>query len=303
MFDVFSEEIELQVKSGISNLYWFKSDLKKAWLRSGVKQEICDNLFSKKDFQGRLMTKRQLMDSLYEKLREADYNTRLETSRNFVRILLEQRVFEPVNPEHRIEVSKNCAIRLREILEQQKKDKEYRERIKQKAQEAKQEDYYSQLLKLRERFVESYKLIGQKRGYALEKIFPQLMKISGIPVEESFKIVGEQIDGAIKYDARYYLVELKWIEDKANQSDISSLYMKVEGKMQSLGLYIAMNGYSSELLTSLTKGKNITVILLDGRHIANVISGIYTFQELLEHAIRQACLKGEVYCSHDISPG
>lgn len=78
--------------------------------------------------------------------------------------------------------------------------------------------------------------------------------------------------------------------------------MKVDGKMESRGLFIAMNGYSREAVSSLTRGKSLMIILLDGVHLANVIYGIYTFQELLEHAIRQACLKGEIYCSHSISP-
>ncbi|YAF95057.1 MAG: hypothetical protein AB3A66_21125 [Nodularia sp. CChRGM 3473] len=73
--------------------------------------------------------------------------------------------------------------------------------------------------------------------------------------------------------------------------------------MQSFGIFIAINGYSSEVLQSLTRGKDIKLILLDGRHLMNVISGIYTFQELLEYARKQASLKGEIYCSHDIYLG
>jgi hypothetical protein len=45
----------------------------------------------------------------------------------------------------------------------------------------------------------------------LEKIFPELMRISGIPCDGPFKIVGEQMDGAIKYDGHHYIVELKWV--------------------------------------------------------------------------------------------
>ncbi|WP_206754714.1 restriction endonuclease [Anabaena sphaerica] len=156
-------------------------------------------------------------------------------------------------------------------------------------------------LRLHERFIDSFKLPPQRRGYELEKIFTDLMKISNIPVEESFKIEGEQIDGAIKYDSYYYIVELKWTANKVNQAQISSLYMKVEGKMQSLGLFISMNGYSQEALESLTRGKPMQIILLDGTHLMSVISGIRTFKELLEHARKEASLKGNIYCSHDIS--
>jgi hypothetical protein len=76
--------------------------------------------------------------------------------------------------------------------------------------------------------------------------------------------------------------------------------MKVEGKLEARGIFVAMNGFSKEVLESLPKGKEIKILLLDGVHLTNVISGIYTFQELLEHSISQASLRGEIYCSHEV---
>lgn len=156
-------------------------------------------------------------------------------------------------------------------------------------------------MSVRDQFLEAQELSGQKRGYAFEKIFSKLMEISGIPVEEPFKIVEEQIDGAIKYDGHYYLVELKWEKKKAAHKEVSSLYMKAEGKMEARGLFISMQGYSEEIIESLLKGKSIKVLFLDGVHFSNVIWGNYNFQELLEHAINQAPLKGKIYCSHNLS--
>lgn len=87
---------------------------------------------------------------------------------------------------------------------------------------------------------------------------------------------------------------------KSAHKEISSLYLKVEGKMEARGIFISMNGYSSEIIESLPKGKKLTTLLLDGMHISNVIFGRYTFQELLEHSLSQASLKGEIYCSADL---
>jgi hypothetical protein len=83
-----------------------------------------------------------------------------------------------------------------------------------KAEKASRVTYDSKLGELRERFDEAHDLSPQDKGYALEKLFTDLMRISGIPVEEPFRIQGEQLDGAIKYDGHYYLVELKWTSDK-----------------------------------------------------------------------------------------
>ncbi len=301
MFDVFTEEIEVIIKDGIANLYWYKNDLKKAWLRSGVSTQTANKLLSLEDSEGRKLTKRLMMDQLYEILREADYNKRLEVSRNFVRILVEQKSFVPQDRNHRVEIAERAALKLREIIAQQEKDREYREQIKRRAQEKTKETYESQLMEIRERFLEAINMEGQKRGYEFEKIFTLLMNVSAIPVEEPFRIIGEQIDGAIKYDGHFYLVELKWVTRKCNQPDIASLYMKVEGKMDARGLFIAMQGYSTEVLQSLPKGKDIKVLLIDGVHLTNVLYGNYTFQELMEHAVSYASLRGEIYCPKDIA--
>ncbi len=241
------------------------------------------------------------MDLLYDEFRDTEYNKRLEVSRNFVRILIEQRSFSPQSPNHRIEAAERASLILRQIIADQNKQREYKDQIRRRASEATKETYHSQLLGLREEFLSAVALTGQERGYAFEKLFVKLMHASGIPVEEPFRIVGEQIDGAIKYDGHFYLVELKWVKRKCNQPDIASLYLKAEGKLEARGLFIAMEGYSSEVLESLPKGKNMKVLLLDGVHLSNVIYGTYTFQELMEHSISHASLRGEIYCPANLS--
>jgi hypothetical protein len=299
MIDVFTEEIEVQIKRGISNLYWYKEDLKKAWLRSGVEQKVCDQLFKQKNETGKNFSKRELMDSLYNELRNYEYNKRLEISRNFVRLLVEHSNFVPLAEGHRIDIAETCALKLKQIIDEQRKQAD--RQIKRKAAETKKFDYHSELSKVKEQLFNAEKLSPQQKGYELEKIFPQLMRISNIPVEESFRITGEQIDGAIKYEGNYYLVELKWTKNPSAHQEVASLYVKVEGKMNARGLFISMNGYSKETIESFPKGKAIKILFLDGVHIANVISGIYTFQELMEHSISQASLKGNIYCSHDLT--
>lgn len=295
MFEVFTEEIEVLIKDGVANLYWYRGDLQKAWVRSGVDQATTRRLFALKDNEDRDISKRKLMDHLYQELRAADFNRRLEVSRNFVRILIEQKSFTPQSEKHRVEVAERAALKLREIIAAQRDQQEYRETIRRRAQEGKKESYESRRADLNFRFVESMKLEEQKRGYELERIFSELLEASGIPMEGPFRIVGEQIDGALKYDGHYYLVELRWRAAKADQQAVAGLYLKVEGKFEARGIFISMNGFSQELIQCLPKGKEIKVILLDGMHLANVLSGQYTFQELLEHAISHASLKGVIY--------
>lgn len=266
-----------------------------------VDSNLTSKLFLSKQEDGSKFSKRRLMDLLYQEIRLIDYNRRLEISRNFVRFLIEHKNFVPQNDNHRIDIAETCALKLKEIIEKQRREFEYNQQIRKNAKEAKSIDYHSELLRIRDQFMVAEKLEGQERGYAFEKLFVELMKISGIPVEEPFKIIGEQIDGAIKYGGHFYLLELKWTKSKSAHKEISSLYLKVEGKMEVRGIFISMNGYSSEIIQSLPIGKKLKTLLLDGNHFSNVIFGLYTFQELLEHSLSQASLKGDIYCSHNLT--
>jgi hypothetical protein len=62
------------------------------------------------------------------------------------------------------------------------------------------------------------------------------MRVNKIPVEEPFRIEGEQIDGAIKYDGHFYLIEAKWTDAKADPKEIGSFSFKVGGKMDGRGI-------------------------------------------------------------------
>jgi hypothetical protein len=300
MFDVFTEQIEVLIKDGLANLYWYKADLHKAWLRAGLPEDLCRKISLIKDEYNSSLSKRRQMDHLYEHIRDTDFNLRLRISREFVRTLVEHKNFVPQDPKHRIEIAERAALKLREVIKEQEAEQEQAERQRRQASNTLKRSYEQELEIVKGDFERALTMKPQARGYAFEKIFPDLMRISGIKVEEPFKIVGEQLDGAIKYDGHFYLIELKWITAKLEPSDVGSFYFKVDGKLGARGIVIAMNGYSSGVLESVSKGKELKVLLLDGNHFANVIYGQYKFSILLEHAIKYASLKGLLYCPLEI---
>jgi hypothetical protein len=301
MFDVFTEQIEVLIKDGIANLYWYKGDLQKAWLRAGVPSIVTKRISQERDPDGNTISKRKQMDRLYEELRSKDFNERLEVSRNFVRILVEHKNFVPQDTRHRVDVAERSALKLRELIRSQEAEREQRDRSKRETATL-TKTYQQDLDIIREAFERAHTLSGgQQKGYALEQIFVDLMRISGIPAQEPFRIVGEQLDGAIKHDGHYYLVELKWFAEALEPKHIGSFYFKVDGKLGARGIAIAMNGYTSGVVESVAKGKELKVLLLDGMHLSNVIYGRYTFKELLDHAVRCASLKGQLYCPHALT--
>lgn len=300
MFDVFTEEIEVLIKDGIANLYWYKGDLQKAWTRSGVPNRLILEVVALIDLEGRSLSKRKQMDALYERLRTAEFDRRLEVSRNFVRILVEQNGFSRQDDRHRIEVAERAALKLKDLIRIQEKQVNSRESGRAKTPDP-AVTYELQLAALRVKFLAANSLEPQKKGYALEEIFNDLMRISNIEVYQPFKINGEQFDGAIKHEGHHYLIELKWTANSVAPIDVNHFYMKVLGKMEARGLLISMAGFTPGVLDTLPKGKDLKLLLFNGLHIANVIFGQYDFAKLLNRAIGEASLRGNIYCDGDLS--
>lgn len=300
MFDVFNIEIETLIKDGLSHLYWFKADLHKAWLVSGVSQPVVGEIKKLVNAEGKNLSKREQMDVLYERLRDGDFNRRLEVSRNFARILLEQKDFVAKDNGHQVHRAQLASLKLKELHAKQNQEQERKQTVREKSVRPVEESYDAQLGKLRDRFFAAHNMAPQAKGYELEKIFTQLMLLSGITVVEPFRIVGEQFDGAIKYEGRFYLVELKWTAAKSDPEQIGHFFYKISGKMDGRGLFISMAGFTDGVTSTLPHGKELTMMLLDGIHLTSVLTGQYTFKKLLDHAIKSIALKGNIYCTRDL---
>ncbi|ABB74995.1 Restriction endonuclease [Nitrosospira multiformis ATCC 25196] len=107
-------------------------------------------------------------------------------------------------------------------------------------------------------------MIGARRGYALEEILQSLSKLYALEVTEPYRINGEQIDGAIKYDGEHYIIEAKW-QDKASSNEaVYQFAGKIEGKMYGRGLFISIHGFSENVINSLVTGKAIKTVFVDG---------------------------------------
>ena len=66
------------------------------------------------------------------------------------------------------------------------------------------------LAELNTLFASLHNLEPQPRGYALESLIAQLFTLFDIDSKESFRIHGEQIDGAFSLKGSEYLFEAKW---------------------------------------------------------------------------------------------
>lgn len=74
----------------------------------------------------------------------------------------------------------------------------------------------------------------QQRGYALERILAELSRLSHLETTEAFRVVGEQVDGAVKFDGEHYLIEAKWQERSASNEPVYQ-FAKGNGKLYGRG--------------------------------------------------------------------
>lgn len=135
----------------------------------------------------------------------------------------------------------------------------------------------------------------QKRGYILEKFLNELFLCFDLDPKESFKIIGEQIDGAFTFDNQDYLLEAKWQKKPIQAGDLYDFGGKIAGKFKiALGLFISINGFSTES-TKVDSPVVKSMILMDGTDLMAVLDNRISLKDMLFRKRRHASEKGEIY--------
>jgi len=136
---------------------------------------------------------------------------------------------------------------------------------------------------------------AQKRGYGLEKLLNELFTLFDLDPKASFKITGEQIDGAFTFKDDDFLLEAKWQKQLIVTSDLYSFAGKVNGKRKNtLGLYVSMDGFSTECLQT-TSSDLRSLILMDGMDLNAILTDRITLDDLLYRKRRHASETGNIY--------
>lgn len=114
----------------------------------------------------------------------------------------------------------------------------------------------------------------KKRGFLLENLLERIFSLHDIPAQKSFKRNegGEQIDGAFKIESSYFLVECKWTQKLTDIRQLDSLYGKISrsGK-HTLGLFLSINGWSSNVTPLLKQNQDKSIILMDGYDLRSTL--------------------------------
>lgn len=300
MQNTFPKDIKDCMKGCILSIFWPKKDI-----IDFFKNASCTSKDLIMESEYKELARAKIVDIVFANL-EKRSDLGIGQFRAMLKQLTEWDYFDPyyfkkLNKLDEDEAKKNITHlkQLQEIRDYKIKQ----ERKRQDELERKRKDISISINELKDIFLNLFsgkdqdgnKINNQRRGYLFEEFLRKLFLNEKIEVTGPFKITGEQIDGAIKYEGEHYIIEAKW-HDKWSASD--SLYpfaAKVEGKMYGRGIFISINGFSSDAVQALVTGKALRTILIDGGDLVPITEGMYTLRELLDGKIKAAQTMGRIY--------
>jgi hypothetical protein len=176
-----------------------------------------------------------------------------------------------------------------ELIE--KRRREYAERLKNStAVLQKLNELSSRYMSL----VTSTSYTSQQRGFELEKVLYDLFDLFDLDPKASFKLMGEQIDGAFSLEGTDYLFEGKWQKDQVDGGDLDKFSSKIERKLENtLGLFLSINGFSEDGVKNHSVGRKL-IILMTGEDLMAVLEGRIDFVSLLLRKKQHAARTGNI---------
>jgi len=137
---------------------------------------------------------------------------------------------------------------------------------------------------------------AQGRGYQLEKILRETFELFDLDPKASFKLVGEQIDGAFAFQGTDYLLEARWTHAVQNAEALNGFDGKVRRKLDNtLGLFLSINGYSPDGITAFGSGERPRIILMDGADLAAVLDQRIELGALILRKKQHASRTGQIF--------
>lgn len=285
------------LKQALTLVYWFKSEL-----RSFLSQCLSDpGVLSRLNWDD---YKRNIVATLVDHLarNEEVYQ------RDLIRLMTE--VCEVTDFSHlkRLEDGDKKAREAKEAVEALRAQLRGYQDLKEEEEKAEKRraDAHARMMRvnavqkqLEELKQEFFQLVGsehpQQRGFMLEKVLKGLFDLFDLDPKASFRIVGEQIDGAFSFEGTDYLLEAKWQQEPVVAADLDGLAGKLSRKLENtLGLFLSVNGFSEDAVKTHSSGRRLT-ILMDGSDLMAVLEGRIDLVQLLLRKRRKASETGNIY--------
>lgn len=287
----------------LTNIYWYKSEL-----RSFIMNTISDpSILVKLNWED---YKRNIVSTLVNflaKYQDTYQNDLLKLMNEVGKINDFSHLERIEDGKEKAKIAKKSVEALRiqikghqNLVDEQKLQEERRQKAYEKT--LKVTGVQEKLDKIKDDF---YKLVGsdnpQARGFQLEKIIKELFNLFDLDSKASFRIAGEQIDGAFTFESADFLFEGKWQQELVGIQDLDAFSGKLTRKLENtLGLFLSINGFSEDAVKAHSTGRRL-MILMDGSDIMGVLEGRIDLLQLLLRKRRHASQTGNIYLKlHEI---
>lgn len=293
----FSSQTLNLISEALTHVYWKKAPQKK-FIQNLLKQHSIEIYV---DWNQR---KREISDAVINKL-ASDQTKYFNVISSFIEELCNFEDFSHLNSEEdaaqKVQSAKNAVGALRknasnylQLLMEKKHSKQRIENTTRKVAEI--NTFNKKLEELKNEFFGFYSLAPQHKGFALEKFLISLFQLFDLDPKASFRIQGEQIDGAFSFDGTDYLLEAKWEQNPLAASSIYEFIGKVTGKLDNtLAFVVSMSGYGEDCIAQIDKQSRKVCLLADGADIIAVLDGRISLEELITRKKRYAVQTGKSY--------
>ncbi len=291
------------LKEALTNIYWYKSDLR-SFITNTITNPQILALLNWEDYKRNIASR--LVDLLL-KNKNTLINDLLRLISEITKINDFSHLENLEDGKAKADKAKRAVEALRKLSESHFQIEKEQEEIENRRRKAYEKILKSQSMQknLKEIKIEFYGLASssnkQDRGFKLEKILKELFELFDLDPKASFRIQGEQIDGSFTFDKTDYLLEAKWQEAFVGIQDLDAFSGKLTRRLENtLGLYVSINGFSEDAVKAHSTGRRL-MILMDGSDIMAVLEGRIDLMQLLLRKRRHASQTGNIYLKiHEI---
>jgi hypothetical protein len=294
---VYPPEVVTALKEALKNIYWYKDDLRLFLLALDLPPGIVSKQGWHDDKEYKVRIAGKVLDELVTLGDEG-----LGPMRRLIRAVLDLPNFDHLRHLDDGSAKVQAARRAVEVLRQtvERHDASFKTQRSDHGTDSKAANAVKrrndEIEGLQRRFHELVpEQDHQKRGLLLESFLRDLFAAHDLDPRGSFRIVGEQIDGAFEFERTQFLLEARWRNERQGADALDAFARKVERKLENtLGLFLALQGFTEEGLQAF-RGSRVSVVLADGEDLAIVLQGLMDFRDLLKRKIRHAAQTGEPY--------
>lgn len=147
-----------------------------------------------------------------------------------------------------------------------------------------------------DKLLEIAEIEGPSRGFAFEKYLNELFELFDLEPNNSFRLIGEQIDGSIQLDGQTYLVEAKWHNKQIDGAELYAFKGKIDGKASwSRGLFISYSGFTENALDAFSRLGPTNIICMDAQDLYFILDGKISLIEVIKQKARKAAETGKIF--------